>query len=120
MAVILKKQQQKEKNSGKKRGGKTTKKAGFGAISNGGIKRLARRAGVKRISADSFGAVREYYERFLERLVSNALNYCEVGNRKTIQAQDVIYALKLQGRNLLGYVYESKPKTAAVDEDKKE
>ena len=110
-----------QKESGNKRATKNTKKAGptYGAITNGGIKRLARRAGIKRISSDSFGSIREYYERFLEKLVNNSVSYCDSGRRKVIQPQDVVYALKLQGRNLYGYVYESKPRTAVVEEDGK-
>ena len=111
-----------QKESGKKRGLKNAKKNSAltiarGAISNGGIKRLARRAGIKRISSDSFGAIREYYERFLEKLVNGAVNYCDCGHRKIVQPQDVVYALKLQGRNIYGYVYEKKPKTAEMGED---
>ena len=73
----------KKAQAGKKRGKKTqdaSKRVGYASVSNGGIKRLARRAGVKRISADSFGQIRECAERFLDKLVSHALLYTECAN----------------------------------------
>ena len=116
MAGMSKKAQQ-----GKKRGGKKTTDAmkGHPFMTNGGIKRLARRAGIKRISADSFGTVRDCAERFVDKLVGNSLLYAECASRSTIYPSDVVYALKLQGRNLYGYVYEKKAKDTKMDEENK-
>ena len=105
-----------------KRKSKTTKKRGMkskrkqededsffvSGISNGAIKRLARRGGIKRISSDCYHEMRSIYLRFLDRLVNDAYSYSECAKRKTIFPIDVIYALKRQGRNLYGYVYDEK------------
>ena len=112
----------KKAQAGKKRGKKALdqSKRTWTSVSNGGIKRLARRAGIKRISADSFGTIRECAERFLDKVVNHSFLYAECANWKTILPQDVVYALKQQGRNLYGYVYEKKAKTANMDEDAKD
>jgi len=46
-----------------------------GHITNGSIRRLARRGGVRRISLDAHGSVREYIDIFLERVVRDSLTY---------------------------------------------
>jgi histone H4 len=74
-----------------------------GLVTNGAIRRLARRGGVKRISHTSHQGVREFIDDFLERIVRDSLTYCEHGKRLTITAMDVVYALKKNGRVLYGY-----------------
>ena len=101
----------------KRRGSKKAGIPSYGSISNGGIKRLARRAGVKRISADSFATIRDAFDRFLDKLVSDSCNYTDCAQRKTLTPQDVIYALKRQGRNLYGYVFDKKV-VKTVEEEK--
>lgn len=88
----------------------------YGSISNGSIKRVARRAGIFRISADSMGIVREAFDTFLDKLVTDAITYTECAQRKTIFPQDIVYALKKQGRNLYGYVFDKKPLPGAQEE----
>ena len=112
----------KKAQQGKKRGVKkndASSRKHPNSFSNGGIKRLARRAGVKRMSADSFATIRDSAERFLDKVVANALLYTECAQRMTVYPQDVVYALKLQGRNLYGYVYEKKAKTTNMEEGAK-
>ena len=77
---------------------------------------MARRAGVKRISANSFPAIRDALDRFVDKLVGNSLDYAECAQRRTVTAQDVVYALKRQGRNLYGYVFDKKARQVNVDE----
>lgn len=72
-------------------------------ITNGAIRRLARRGGVKRISLATHQGVREYIDDFLERVVRDSLTYAEHSKRLTITAMDVVYALKKNGRVLYGY-----------------
>lgn len=72
-------------------------------ITNGAIRRLARRGGVKRISYASHEHVRDYINDFLERVVRDSLTYAEHGRRLTITALDVVYALKKNGRVIYGY-----------------
>ena len=67
------------------------------------IRRLARRAGVKRISSDIYEYTRDTLKTWLSRLVRDAIVYTEHGKRKTVTSLDVVYALKRQGRNLYGY-----------------
>ena len=106
----------KKARSSQKKRGKNTGIPTYGSISNGGIKRVARRAGVKRISANSFPVIRDALDRFVDKLVGNSLDYAECAQRKTVQAQDVVYALKRQGRNLYGYVFDKKAKKVETEE----
>ncbi|CAD8059100.1 unnamed protein product [Paramecium sonneborni] len=76
-------------------------KKGGQHITNGDIRRLARRGGVKRISSDSYSTTRDVIVSFLQSLVKDAIIYTEHAQRNTVQAMDVVYALKKYGRNLL-------------------
>ena len=102
----------KRKSRTKKRGAKSKSKNQdedsyyVSGISDGSIRRLARRGGVKRMAGDIYSEVRGIYLKFLDKLTSDAYSYCECAKRKTILPIDVIYALKRQGRNLYGYVYD--------------
>ena len=103
----------KRKSRTKKRGDKSKKKNVdedsylISGISNGAIRRLARRGGIKRISEGVYSEIRSIFTRFVDKLTSDSYNYCECAKRKTILPIDVIYALKRQGRNLYGYVYDN-------------
>ena len=72
-------------------------------ITKPAIRRLARRGGVKRISADIYVETRNILKSFLENVIRDAVTYTEHARRKTVTAMDVIYALKRQGRTLYGY-----------------
>ena len=101
----------KSKSKSKKRGKNKKKDMDensyfVSGISDGAMKRLARRGGIKRISADVYEELRKIYVIFLERLVSDAYNYAECAQRKTLLPLDVVYALKRQGRNIYGYVHD--------------
>ena len=103
----------KRKSRTKKRGDKSKKKNVdedsylVSGISNGAIRRLARRGGIKRISEGVYSEIRSIFIRFVDKLATDSYNYCECAKRKTILPIDVIYALKRQGRNLYGYVYDN-------------
>ena len=58
------------------------------------IRRLARRGGVKRISALIYDEARNVLKGFLEGVVRDAVTYTEHAKRKTVTALDVVYALK--------------------------
>jgi len=47
-----------------------------GQITNGAIRRLARRGGVTRISYGTNSHVRDYIDDFLNRVVRDSLSYC--------------------------------------------
>lgn len=72
-------------------------------VTNAAIRRLARRAGVKRISLGSYAEIRIVLTTFLEELIRDAITYMEHAKRKTTIARDVVYALKKHGRTLYGY-----------------
>lgn len=91
------------KSASKKTSIKPESRAGTTVITNGAIRRLARRGGVKRISFASHENVRDYINDFLERMVRDSLTYAEHGKRLTITAMDVVYALKKNGRVIYGY-----------------
>ncbi|XGW11317.1 hypothetical protein V3C99_012651 [Haemonchus contortus] len=72
-------------------------------ITRATIRRLARRAGVRRISELIYEETREVLKRFLEELIRAAVIYCEHARRTTVTAMDVVYALKRQGRTVYGF-----------------
>merc|ERR1719231_39572 len=72
-------------------------------ITKPAIRRLARRGGVKRISAMIYDEVRGVLKAFLESVVRDAVTYTEHAQRKTVTAMDVVYALKRQGRTIYGF-----------------
>ena len=92
--------------SGKSYGVKRTKRASRDVIlgiTKPAIRRLARRGGVKRISALIYDETRFVIRAFLENVIKDAVVYTEHSRRKTVTAMDVVYALKRQGRCLYGF-----------------
>lgn len=72
-------------------------------ITKPAIRRLARRAGVKRISGLIYEETRSVLKVFLENVIRDAVTYTQHARRKTVIAMDVVYALKRQGRTLYGF-----------------
>jgi histone H4 len=87
---------------GAKRMRKSAKEVILG-ITKPAIRRLARRGGVKRISALIYDETRNVLRSFLENVVRDSVTYTEHARRKTVTAMDVVYALKRQGRSLYGF-----------------
>ena len=86
--------------------GKRVKKvvaANSAAVSQGSIRRLARRAGVKRISTPVYADIRSVLHTFVETTVKHATALTEHGKRKTVSAADIVAALRKQGRSIYGY-----------------
>ena len=101
--------------SGRGKGGKGLGKGGakrhrkvlrdnIQGITKPAIRRLARRGGVKRISGLIYEETRGVLKVFLENVIRDAVTYTEHAKRKTVTAMDVVYALKRQGRTLLGVI----------------
>lgn len=67
------------------------------------IRRLARRGGVKRISKGIYDETRKVLKLFLDSVIRDAVTYTEHARRKTVTSQDVVLALKRQGRTLYGF-----------------
>lgn len=72
-------------------------------VTKGALRRLARRGGVKRISDNSYNAVRQFCDMMMIRVTRDAIVYAQAAKRKTVTAMDVIYALKKNGKTLYGY-----------------
>lgn len=72
-------------------------------ITKPAIRRLARRGGVKRISATIYEEIRNVLKGFLEAVIRDSVTYTEHAKRKTVTAMDVVYALKRQGRTIYGF-----------------
>ncbi|KAH8808942.1 histone-fold-containing protein [Xylogone sp. PMI_703] len=72
-------------------------------ITKGDIRRLARRGGVKRISASIYQEARLCIKSYLEQVIHDCVVYVEHGNRKTVTVTDVIFALRRIGRPIYGF-----------------
>ncbi|KAH7238244.1 hypothetical protein BKA59DRAFT_457599 [Fusarium tricinctum] len=80
------------------------------------IRRLARRGGVKRISAGIYEDVRAALKARLETILQNCVIYVEHRNAKTVTVRDVIHSLGRLGRPLWGFdpdTYDPSKKTRA-------
>ena len=74
-------------------------------ITKPAIRRLARRGGVKRLSAEVYPAAREVLKEYLANVIQDAVTYTEYANRKTMTDMDVVRALKRNGQTLYGFGY---------------
>jgi histone H4 len=69
-------------------------------ISKPGIRRLARRGGVKQVSGLVYKETRNVLKTFLENVIRDTVTYTAHARRKTVTSNDVVYALKGQGITL--------------------
>lgn len=69
-------------------------------IEKAGIRKLARRAGVKRVSGNIYAAARQVSQDFLNAILHDAISYVEHGRRKTVTVRDILAALERNGRKL--------------------
>jgi histone H4 len=67
------------------------------------IRRLARRAGIKRISGLLYDEVRGVLKSFVESIVRDSISYTEAAKRKSVQPSDVVHALRRRGKAIYGY-----------------
>lgn len=72
-------------------------------MTRGGIRRLARRGGVKRISDGIYDETRNFVEEFLKTIIKDASIFADNSRRKTITAMDIVYSLKRSGKVLYGF-----------------
>ena len=66
-------------------------------ITKPAIRRLARCAGVKRISGLVYDDTRSVIRAFLENVIRDSVTYTQAARRETVEAMDVVYALKRHG-----------------------
>lgn len=67
------------------------------------IRRMARRGGVKRISATIYSEVRAALKGFLEKILRDCVAFVDHRQAKTVTVTDVIYSLRRNGRTLYGF-----------------
>ncbi|KAI2620092.1 histone-fold-containing protein [Hypoxylon sp. NC1633] len=72
-------------------------------ITKPAIRRLARRGGVKRISAQIYDEVRIALKARLEEIISTCVVYTQYRQRKTVTIHDVLFSLKRLGRPIYGF-----------------
>ncbi|KAM0258122.1 hypothetical protein ACHAQJ_004028 [Trichoderma viride] len=71
------------------------------------IRRLARRGGVIRMSADVYGEARLALKAYLEKILKDVVTYVEYRNAKTVNLGDVLHSLRRHGRTLWGFEREA-------------
>ncbi|KAK1506675.1 histone H4 [Colletotrichum tamarilloi] len=67
------------------------------------IRRLARRGGVKRISAMIYDDAREALKTWLESVLRDCVTYAEHRKAKTITIHDVLHSLARKGKPIYGF-----------------
>ncbi|TKA25196.1 Histone H4 [Salinomyces thailandicus] len=67
------------------------------------IRRLARRGGVKRVSATMYEEIRTVLRKRLENLLQDTCAVVEACGRKTVCTSDVVFVLHRQGHTLYGF-----------------
>ncbi|KAK5121757.1 hypothetical protein LTR85_004632 [Meristemomyces frigidus] len=72
-------------------------------VTRGDIRRLARRGGVKRISAGIYDELRTVLRSYLERVLSDTCAVVENCGRKTVTTSDVVFVLNRKGTPIYGF-----------------
>ncbi|KAH6672716.1 histone-fold-containing protein [Plectosphaerella plurivora] len=72
-------------------------------ITKPAIRRLARRGGVKRISASIYDEIRAAIKVRLESILKDCVAYTEYRNAKTVTVHDVLFSLKRIGAPIYGF-----------------
>ncbi|KAL6710218.1 hypothetical protein ACN47E_009164 [Coniothyrium glycines] len=73
------------------------------SITKSDIRRLARRGGVKRISATIYDDVRQAMKARLTSILKEVVAIVELGGRTTVSVTDIVFILNRQGHTLYGY-----------------
>jgi histone H4 len=83
--------------SGLKRHGRRAMLDGSSALSRPALRRLARRAGVKRINAGIYEEAPTAMRAWLGKVIADAAVYTEHARRMTVTINDVLLSLKRNG-----------------------
>ncbi|BFZ56233.1 hypothetical protein PYCC9005_003277 [Savitreella phatthalungensis] len=86
------------------------RKDALSGITNNDLRRLARRGGVKRVSAAIYPEARRAMRDFVRPLLGNIAAIVEMRKQQTVTYKDVIYALKFAGKTLYGFSNDVKAK----------
>ena len=62
------------------------------------LRRLCRRAGIKRINQYTYAELRSIMYRWLENVLESALIYCDCRRSSTLMPADVVHAMALMGQ----------------------
>lgn len=74
-----------------------------GNISKPAIRRIARRAGVRRVGGGCFKEINTAATEYIRDTLSIACVYALHAKRKTITCSDILYSLKRMGIKYIGY-----------------
>ncbi|KAG5933974.1 Histone H4, partial [Claviceps pazoutovae] len=77
-------------------------------ITKPAIRRLARRGGVKRISANIYPETRTALKERLEAILRLCVMYVEYRQAKTVTVHDVVCALRRFGKPIYGFEYDQR------------
>ncbi|KAF2121566.1 histone-fold-containing protein [Lophiotrema nucula] len=94
------------KGLGKGKGAKRHKKVlrdNIQSVTKGDIRRLARRGGVKRISAMIYDDVRHALKQRLQVILRDIVAIVEYSGRQTVTVRDVIFTLNRIGQPIYGF-----------------
>lgn len=72
-------------------------------ITKNSLRRLARRAGVKRMGEEASTDARAALKDYLQLVMRDTVVYTEYAGRKTVTTGDVLHALKRNGQTLYGF-----------------
>lgn len=73
-------------------------------ITKPAIKRLERRAAIRRASAEVAPEIRKYVDETLNNIIQDGLEYTKLGGRKTLAAKDILAVLPNHG-NALAFTF---------------
>jgi len=83
-------------------------------ITKNDVRRLARRAGVQRVSLSFYDVARKELKRYLKQVLPDIAVYTEHAQRVTVLPIDVLRALKRRGQTLYGFWPGAENLTGAV------
>lgn len=66
-------------------------------------RRLARRAGCKRIARNTYSCLEKSMDKYLEQILMDSLRYTQHARRKTVTTDDVLHALKRNNNPMYGF-----------------
>jgi len=72
-------------------------------VTRGAVRRLARRAGARRLSGLVYDEVRSTLTAFVDKIVKDTTAFTEHAKRKTVTVSDSVNALKRNGKMIYGY-----------------
>lgn len=72
-------------------------------IGKPGLRRLARKGAVKRMTGNVYDHSRSVLNTFLTDVLKNAVTLAEHSKRKTVTASDISFALEQRGQTIYGY-----------------